>query len=98
MAMNVDIYRRAEAGHKFTYLLVPHGQPLPEEVTNVDWALRQQGIDVDEASAHLHPYEIDQPGRQIEEKGYAITSVLHQVDEADAREEKNPPAKPSPAG
>jgi hypothetical protein len=34
---------------------------------------------VDESAEHLHPYEIDNPRAQIEEKGYAITSVFHQV-------------------
>jgi hypothetical protein len=89
--MNVDIYRRAEAGHKFSYLAVPHGQPIPEEATNVDWELRQQGVHIDEARSHIEPYEIDQPGRQIAEKGYAITSVLHQVPEADTRSDNNRP-------
>lgn len=78
--MHVDIYRRNEAGNKFTYLLVPHGQPIPEEATNIDWALRQRDIHVDDAVTHLEPYEVDEPRQQISEKGYAITSVLHQVE------------------
>jgi hypothetical protein len=28
----------------------------------------------------VEPYEVDEPRRQIDEKGYAITSVFHQVD------------------
>jgi hypothetical protein len=36
-------------------------------------------VHVDESADHLHPYEIDNPRAQIEEKGYAITSVFHQV-------------------
>lgn len=78
--MHVDIYRRPEAGNKFSYLLVPHGQPIPEEATNVDWALRQRDIHVDDMASHVEPYEVDEPRRQIDEKGYAITSVFHQVD------------------
>jgi hypothetical protein len=35
---------------------------------------------VDDTAGHLGVYEIDEPRRQIEEKGYAITSVMHQVD------------------
>jgi hypothetical protein len=35
---------------------------------------------VDDAEQHLHPYEIDNPRAQIDEKGYAITSVYHQVE------------------
>jgi hypothetical protein len=77
--MNVDIYRRPEAGNKFTYLIVPAGRPIPEEATNIDWQSRQQAVHVDESSEHLHPYEIDNPRAQIDEKGYAITSVFHQV-------------------
>ena len=78
--MHVDIYRRSEPGNKYSYLLVPQGELLPEEVTNVDWEARQRNVAVDETAAHLAPYEIDQPRRQIEEKGYAITSVMHQVE------------------
>ena len=77
--MKVDIYRRPEAGNKVTYLIVPSGQPIPEEAVNVDWALRQREVHVDEAAEHLHQIEIDHPGEQIAEKGYAITSVTHQV-------------------
>ncbi|MDB5900976.1 MAG: hypothetical protein JWP41_4578, partial [Ramlibacter sp.] len=58
---------------------VPAGQPIPEEVTNIDWQARQQGVSVDETQRHLHPYEIDNARGQIEEKGYAITGVSHQV-------------------
>lgn len=77
--MEVDIYRRPEPGNKFSYLLVPRGQPIPEEATNVDWLLRQRDVHVDDAAEHLHPYEIDAPLQQIQDKGYAITSVYHQV-------------------
>lgn len=78
--MKVDIYRRPEANNKFTYLIVPSGQPIPEEATNVDWQARQQAVHVDDSEEHLDRYEIDNPRAQIEEKGYAITSVFHQVE------------------
>lgn len=78
--MKVDIYRRAEAHNKFTYLMVPAGQAIPEEAVNTDWQARQQGVNVDETQDLLHPYEIDHPRAQIDEKGYAITSVYHQVE------------------
>jgi len=78
--MRVDIYRRPEAGNKFTYLIVPTGQPIPEEATNIDWQARQREVHVDETQEHLHPFEIDNPRAQIDEKGYAITSVFHQVE------------------
>ena len=77
--MKVDIYRRPEPGNMLSYLIVPTGQPIPEVATNVDWQARQHGVHVDETEEHLHPYEIDNPRAQIEEKGYAITSVYHQV-------------------
>jgi len=77
--MNVDIYRRSEPGNMLSYLIVPTGQPIPEEATNVDWQARQRDVHVDESADHLHPYEIDNPRAQIQEKGYAITSVYHQV-------------------
>ncbi len=82
--MQVDIYRRPEANSKFTYLIVPKGQPIPEEATNVDWQARQRDVHVDDAEEHLHPYEIDNPAAQIAEKGYAITGVTHQVPAGDA--------------
>jgi hypothetical protein len=82
--MQVDIYRRPEADNKFTYLIVPAGEPIPHEAENTDWQSRQQGVNVDESQEHLHPYEIDNPRAQIEEKGYAITSVFHQVGQGDA--------------
>lgn len=78
--MKVDIYRRPEPQDRFSYLIVPSGQAIPEEAVNTDWQARQQGVDVDESQEHLHPYEIDNPRAQIEEKGYAITSVYHQVE------------------
>ncbi len=77
--MQVDIYRRPEPQNKFSYLIVPAGRPIPEEAANSDWQARQQGVSVDESEQHLHPYEIDNPRAQIQEKGYAITSVYHQV-------------------
>jgi hypothetical protein len=83
--MQVDIYRRPEAGNKVSYLLVPSGKVIPEEATNVDWALRKQGVHIDESKQHLDSYEIDKPGDQIAEKGYAITGVTHQVPVGDGQ-------------
>lgn len=77
--MKVDIYRREESDYMFSYLIVPQGQDIPAEADNVDWHVRHLAIDVDESQEHLHPYEIDHPRAQISEKGYAITSVYHQV-------------------
>lgn len=83
--MQVDIYRRPEAGNKVSYLLVPHGQPIPDEATNIDWALRKQDVPIDDHARHLDAYEIDDPSGQIAEKGYAITGVTHQVPVGDGR-------------
>lgn len=83
--MKVDIYRRSEADNKLSYLIVPAGNVIPEEATNTDWQLRQKGVDVDESEEHLHPIEIDKPREQIAEKGYAITSVYHQVEAGSGR-------------
>jgi hypothetical protein len=77
--MKVDIYRREEPQNRFSYLIVPQGQDIPEEANNVDWHVRQLAVDVDDTQEHLHPWEIDHPRDQIAEKGYAITSVYHQV-------------------
>lgn len=41
--MQLDIYRRPEPEHKLSYLAVPAGEPIPEEVTNVDWVREASG-------------------------------------------------------
>lgn len=82
--MDIDIYRREEAGSKFSYLIVPHGNPIPEEATNVDWQLRQQKVHIDDAAQHVQPLHVERPREQIQEKGYAITSVRDQVPAAQA--------------
>lgn len=79
--MRVDIYRRPEAEHKLSYLAVPEGRVIPEEATNVDWVSEQRGVDFDESESAWEELGIDAPQRQISEKGYAITSVLHQLPE-----------------
>ena len=79
--MRVDIYRRPEPEHKLSYLVVPEGKVLPEEVTNVDWVSERRGIDMNESKSSWEELGIDGPDRQIREKGYAITGVLHQIPE-----------------
>lgn len=76
--MKLDIYKRAETGGRFSYLAVPEGRALPNEVTNIDWEDDERGIEFDESGdgdASLDGYAIENPVEQIEEKGYAITSV-----------------------
>ena len=77
--MRVDIYRRPEPEHKLSYLVVPESRVLPEEITNVDWVSEQRGVDLDESESTWEELGIDEPHRQISEKGYAITGVLHQI-------------------
>ena len=79
--MRMDVYHRPEDKHKLSFLLVPAGKVLPEEVTNVDWVVHTRSVELDEDAAELPYYGIDNPGRQIKEKGYAITGVQHQVTE-----------------
>ena len=79
--MRVDIYHRPEPEHKLSYLVVPEGRVIPEEATNVDWVSEQRGAEFDEAESAWEELGIDDPQRQIREKGYAITGVLHQLPE-----------------
>jgi hypothetical protein len=81
--MQLDIYRRPEPEHKLSYMAIPAGKPIPEEVTNVDWHLVAQTVELDIDSPHLGAYSIDHAADQIKEKGYAITSVKHQVEAED---------------
>ena len=76
--MKLDIYKRAESGGRFSYLAVPEGKVLPDEVTNIDWEDAERGIEFDESGngdASLDAYAIENPVEQITAKGYAITSV-----------------------
>ena len=78
--MKFDVYKRPEADHKLSYMLVPAGQSIPQEADNVDWHLVKQGDDLDTADRALQGLGIDHAMEQIREKGYAITSVYHQVE------------------
>ncbi|CAM4065548.1 DUF6139 family protein [Paracidovorax anthurii] len=78
--MRVDIYRRAEHDGKFSHLAVPEGRPIPQEAINVDWASEARGQEMDEDAGHWDDYGIPRPGVQIQEKGYAITSVREFTD------------------
>jgi hypothetical protein len=79
--MRMDIYRRPEHEHKLSYLVVPEGKVIPEEATSVDWLSEKRGVDLDESKSTWPELGIDAPQRQLQEKGYAITSVMHQVHE-----------------
>ena len=73
--MKLDIYKRAETGGNYSYLAVPEGEVIPNEVTNLDWEDAGRGIDFNEEDSALPAYAIEQPVEQIAAKGYAITSV-----------------------
>jgi hypothetical protein len=77
--MQLDIYRRPEPEHKLSFMAVPAGKPIPQEADNVDWKLVATATEMDVESGSLAEYGIDKPGEQIREKGYAITSVSHQL-------------------
>lgn len=81
--MQLDIYRRPEPDHKLSYLAVPAGEPIPEEATNVDWQEEARAVELDVNAPGLGEYAIEAVGQQIQEKGYAITSVEHQVEASD---------------
>lgn len=81
--MKLDIYRRPEPEHKLSFMAVPAGQPIPQEADNVDWKLVATATELDVETPSLGEYNIDEPGRQIREKGYAITSVYHQLESGD---------------
>ena len=81
--MQLDIYRRPEPEHKLSYMAVPAGKAIPEEVTNVDWQLEARAVELDTDTPHLGKYSIDDAAGQIRDKGYAITSVAHQVEAQD---------------
>jgi hypothetical protein len=78
--MKLDIYRRAEANHKQSFMAVPAGEPIPAEADNVDWHLVATSLEIDVNAPSLPDYGIDKAAEQIREKGYAITSVAHQVE------------------
>jgi len=73
--MRVDIYRRPESLGRFSYLAVPEGRVIPEEATNTDWAADLRGMEVGERAELLGDYGMPDAAGQIDEKGYAITSV-----------------------
>ncbi len=79
--MRLDIYRRHEPEHKRSYLAVPAGQEIPQEATSTEWVAHARDTELDERAAEFVEYGIENPRKQIEEKGYAITSLGHQLQE-----------------
>lgn len=76
--MKVDIYKRMESQSRTSYLAVPHGKPLPHEVTNTDWLADERNLDLEEDTGPLFDLPLDDALAQIAEKGYAITHLPKQ--------------------
>jgi hypothetical protein len=81
--MRLDIYRRAESDHRYSYLAVPEGRVIPEEATNIDWESEARGLEGGANAEQLDKYAITGLEQQITEKGYAITSVNARVKTGD---------------
>lgn len=81
--MKLDVYRRREPAHKLSYLVVPAGQELPQEVTSAEWVAHAREVELDENAPSFTEYGIDEPGRQLRDKRYAITSLDHQLQSND---------------
>ena len=76
--MRMDVFRREERDGIFSYLIVPEGRLIPAEAANTDWTLYFRGMELNLDLESLDEYSIIRPARQIQEKGYAIsTSVAH---------------------
>ncbi len=73
--MRLDLYRRPEAGGKYSYLAVLEGKIIPQEATNTDWEILAQGLDISDEEDAMPEYAIEHPFEQIGSKGYAITSL-----------------------
>jgi len=72
--MRVDIFRREEKENYFSYLIVPEGRLIPAEAANIDWEMNARGVELKIDLESLDEYSIIQPAKQIQEKGYAISS------------------------
>ncbi|MCL1886939.1 MAG: DUF6139 family protein [Betaproteobacteria bacterium] len=72
--MRVDIFRREERDNYFSYLIVPEGRLIPAEATNIDWEVQERGMDLNLDMESLDEYSITQPAKQIQAKGYAIST------------------------
>ncbi|MES2128392.1 MAG: DUF6139 family protein [Pseudomonadota bacterium] len=74
--MRLNIFRRAEADGRFSFLAVPDGHLIPDEVTSTDWQFEAGAVEVDDAVDQLPEFSIDHVTEQIGEKGYAMTAVI----------------------
>jgi hypothetical protein len=76
--MRVDLYRRPEAEGRVSYLAVPEGRKIPEEVINTDWQSSGTSVELADHAKRWEQFGIERPETQIAEKGYAITSLAEQ--------------------
>ena len=73
--MRLDLYKRPEAGGRYSYLVVPQGKRIPEEANSIDWQLAGEGIEISDEQQTLKDFLIEQTFSQLDSKGYAITST-----------------------
>ncbi len=79
--MRVDLYQRTELEGHVSYLAVPEGKVIPEEVVSIDWRDFARGLELGDQEARS-AYAIDEPQQQIDQKGYAITSARSLTEKA----------------
>ncbi len=72
--MRVDIFRREERENHFSWLIVPEGRLIPAEAANIDWEITARGVDLNIDLETLDEYSIIHPAKQIQAKGYAIST------------------------
>lgn len=77
--MKVDVYKRPEQAGLYTYLAVPEGRPIPNEATNIDWETAEHNVDLDQDNEPLLGLTADDALQQINDKGYAISSVHNKI-------------------
>lgn len=75
--MRVDLFRRPEDSGRFSYLAVPQGCIIPQEVTNTDWQITHSDIELVVTDPQVTGLGVEDAERQIDDKGYAITSVTN---------------------
>lgn len=73
--MKIDLYRRSEIDGQYSYLAVPEGRPIPNEATNTDWETVTRDIDLERNDGEGTGLELNDATEQIDQKGYAISSV-----------------------
>ncbi|GAA4020630.1 DUF6139 family protein [Actimicrobium antarcticum] len=72
--MRIDLFQRTESEGHFSYLAVPEGKVIPDEVVNSEWLDVARGMELGDQQART-AYGIDAAEEQINAKGYAITGL-----------------------